>query len=285
MRAALTLRLASTVLAMAAHIEVLSAETALPAPSMPASSSAPIYRVQVVEDEEAAKTDVERWRAEREHEQADLVAQQRSALAAESQVWIAGAAAALSFIALIVAIRSSRGAAKAYEHAERAWVGMHKINYKEVRNPNPAHPAPDLQAVEVHPTLRNFGNSPALECRVYSDLKFLDRPEQQDPPQFIAPGQAEWGNRAMPLMPGSEVSPSRVVIPIARLLLMRDNTTLRAFMYVRVEYRDVLSREWRMTESCHEVVIVRWIADPALLRQPVKVEMGCRQLGPQNNAT
>jgi|JI9StandDraft_2_1071091.scaffolds.fasta_scaffold39296_1 hypothetical protein len=258
------------------------------APSLTASAApTAVYRVQIAEDPAAAKTADERWEREQTHDQADLVAQQISAVAADRQVWIASGAAILSFIALIVAIRSSRSTARAYEQIERAWVGVSNIGFRMNGELDAQGNIVRVREVHVHPTVQNFGSSPALECKVWSDLKFLDRPERRAPPEFLVPDDAEAQRHgaAPPLMPGGEMYPSNQVIPMDHIVRMLDNTTLLAYVYVRIEYKDALRRERRLTESCHEVVVLDWLADRRALDQPRKAELRCRQVGRQNQAT
>lgn len=128
----------------------------------------------------------------------------------------------------------------------------------------------------------NSGHTPAIDCRVFTDGRLFPLSEQEPVVPLFAPSFDQ--EKKMTVFPNGRLRPSawHVMDKDLELLIGRK---ARAFVYGRLEYRDVFSDTPRHTEACFEVIYqgVR-VVDHESKPKRARHSFRFNAVGPQNTA-
>jgi hypothetical protein len=177
-----------------------------------------------------------------------------------------------------VASRSADAAlasVRAYQNAERAWLGYVGVNSKRFESADPAGNV--VRGVWLEVQWINGGRTPAVKCSAAASAD-LREPAQDVPVFNLPPGAPAVMTRLSTVAPGVGFTS----IPYAFLAQEIDslmNNQRRVFLYSRVEYEDTFfAGTVRHTEVCLEVKF-------AAIRDDGMPIFNYSPVGPQNSAS
>lgn len=239
-----------------------------PAPVSPAASR-PLL-VEIVETAEQKEQANRRESQSDRHERMDLVAQEKSANAADRQVtigWWMLAVSVVSTFALFWTLRETRRQADAtnasadgarrvaqattdaFHTAERAWVGYAHIKHGKASQPDDR--GQQVAGYVLQATFVNQGRTPAINASLYSELVVREAAGQPAPSFEV---QAMQDPDPTALVPGTSVmSPPRFLTEMDAKAIFEGEK--EAFLYAYVRYNDVFVATLRESEMLTRVDI------------------------------